>query len=176
MIEVWLPVCEFEGIYEVSNYGNVRSLDRYVDYCSGHKGFKRGIMLRPAINRKGYSMVGLSKNNINKLVSVHRLVAKSFIPNPENKAQVNHINGIKTDNRVENLEWCTQYENQKHAFKNGFNKGSMFGRFGELHPKTLLSDIDKNNIVNLRQQGTSVKTIMSMYNVSRRTIQRVFNK
>ena len=102
---------EIEGYpnYEVSIYGEVYSK-------------KKGDVLEPQNNTHGYYVVTLYDNNIPKMHTVHRLVAKAFIPNPFNKNEINHINGNKKDNRVSNLEWCTSSENKKHAFKNGLAK------------------------------------------------------
>lgn len=87
-------------------------------------------------NRKGYLVVGLYKNKKQKTVFVHRAVAKTFIPNPENKPQVNHKNGIKTDNHVENLEWVSSKENIQHAFKVLHRKGSLLEKKGKEHPRS----------------------------------------
>ena len=101
--EIWKPVVGFEGLYEVSNMGRVRN--------------RMGRIMTLSFNRNGYHRVHLINNSREKFMLVHRLVSMAFIPNPENKPFVNHLNGIKTDNKVENLEWCTSSENMQHAVK-----------------------------------------------------------
>ena len=117
-MEIWKTIIEYPN-YEVSSEGRVRNT-------------KTGRVLRPCTNKDGYQRVGLRLNGGQNRILIHRLVAHSFIPNLENKPQVNHINGIKTDNRVENLEWSTNSENQKHAYKNRLK--SYYG--GSLKQKT----------------------------------------
>ena len=108
------------GLYEVSNLGNIRSFDCYIRQKNNSKALRKGKILKPHINEQnGYAYITLTKNKIIKSFKVHRIVAKTFIPNTENKSQVNHINGIKSDNNVLNLEWVTPSENQKHAYKMG---------------------------------------------------------
>ena len=97
---------------------------------------KRIKKLNITISKNGSYIVVLHKEGKIFAKSVHRLVAKAFIPNPENKPEVNHINGIKTDNRVENLEWATRSENEIHAYRILGNKSSMKGRFGKDNPKS----------------------------------------
>lgn len=108
MIEVYKTIEDYPN-YEVSNLGNVRNI-------------KTGRVLRPSMNKGGYQYVGLCLNRKSKIHLIHRLVATAFIPNLNDKRTVNHINGIKTDNRVENLEWTTDSENMKHAYKTGLNQ------------------------------------------------------
>ena len=110
-MEIFRDIEGYDGLYQVSNLGNIKSYHKY----------KEGKILRPAIHWKGYGIVVLT-GNIRKNCWVHRLVAKAFIPNPENKKEVNHINGIKNDNQLENLEWATSSENMKHAFRTGLAK------------------------------------------------------
>lgn len=116
---VWKPVKDFEGYYEVSDDGNIRSIDRYVGNRWGGKTLKKGVVLKLATNRKGYKSVMLHKNTIWYQKQVHRLVAEAFIPNPLNLPQVNHKDTNKTNNKVENLEWVTGIDNMRHAFANG---------------------------------------------------------
>lgn len=109
--EIWLPVKEYENIYEVSNIGRVKSLK-----------YNKEKILKPNINNCGYYTISLSKNKIEKKHLVHRLVGLSFIKNTDKtKNQINHKNGIKSDNLFSNLEWVTNSENGKHAFDNGLN-------------------------------------------------------
>jgi hypothetical protein len=114
VIEIWKEVLGFEGFYEVSNSGQVKSLPR-----NGTK--KEPRILKQTLNKYGYYRVNLQKprkdltQNKNNLRSAHRLVAIAFIPNPEKKPQVNHKNGIKTDNEVKNLEWVTNLDNITHS-------------------------------------------------------------
>lgn len=116
MVEIWKPVVGFEGLYEVSNFGRVRSLKRNTT---------SGKIMTNEVNHKGYCRVTLTKNNKWKHFSVHRLVAEAFIQNPQNKSQINHIDGNKSNNSVENLEWCTASENQIHARLMGLNSIGM---------------------------------------------------
>lgn len=117
-MEIWKDILGYEGYYMISNLGRFKSLDRLVNTCGGGKRSEKGrIIVSRMFN--GYEYCCTSKNNVHKKIKTHRLVAKTFIPNPENKPFVNHINGIKTDNRAENLEWCTAGENIQHAYDTG---------------------------------------------------------
>lgn len=116
MKEVFKDIAGYEGLYQVSNLGRVKRVEN--KRCDGHHILKEKI-LKNEIKKTKYVYVHLCKNGKVKGFRVHRLVAETFIPNPENKSQVNHINCDKTDNRVENLEWCTASENQQHCVDNG---------------------------------------------------------
>ena len=106
-VEIWKAVKDYEGIYEISSYGRLRSLDRAVRHYSGGDRNVKGKLYEPHYLR-GYILYGLCKNGKIKTGYAARLVAIAFIPNPENKPEVNHKNGIKTDNRIENLEWLRE--------------------------------------------------------------------
>jgi len=112
--EIWLNIKVGNG-YQVSNYGRVKKLKKYTINKYGTKRYQSEIILKPKQDTGGYLRTHLFINNESKLFSIHRLVADCFLPNLENKPQVNHINGIKTDNNVENLEWVTAKENKFHA-------------------------------------------------------------
>ena len=114
-IEEWKSIKEYEGYYEVSNLGRVRSIDRIIN---GKKPYIiKGRILKHKVSNKGYCEVSLVKNGKQKSFRVHKLVAETFIPNPKNLYSINHINENKLDNRVENLEWCTPKYNISEYYK-----------------------------------------------------------
>ncbi|ELO82259.1 TPA: endonuclease [Salmonella enterica subsp. enterica serovar Enteritidis] len=117
MNELWRDISGYEGLYQVSSRGAVRSLPR--KDAAGHH--RKGKTLKNNIGTTGYPQVGLCKNGKLITTCVHRLVAESFLPNPASFNFVNHIDGDKTNNIISNLEWCTQQQNIVHAIRTGLN-------------------------------------------------------
>ena len=115
MEEVWKDIEGFEGLYQVSNRGRVKSLPRNGTILTSR-------ILKPSRDSNGYLFVNLSRNNIAKHCSVHVLVAKAFVPNPDNKPTVNHEDGIKTNNLYTNLTWMTYKEQLEHSLRTGLRK------------------------------------------------------
>ena len=112
--EVWKDIVGYEGFYQVSNKGNIYSVERLNsrgNRCGGR-------MLKPRCDKSGYLKVVLCKNGIMKSKTIHRLVAEAFIPNPNGLPQVNHIDEVKDNNNVDNLEWCTNKHNANHGTRN----------------------------------------------------------
>lgn len=115
----WRKVDGYEGMYEVSSDGQVRSVERLVRHWQGGLSRFGGKQIKPVLTECGYHKVPLSKESKRAAFFVHRLVAIAFIENPLGLAEVNHKNGIKTDNRIENLEWVNRQQNKKHAYDTG---------------------------------------------------------
>lgn len=151
--EIWKAIEGYEGRYEVSNYGRVKSLNY-------HRTGKEKV-LKPAIDSNGYWRVGLYKNSKRKFFSVHRLVAEAFLPNPQNLPEVNHKDENKANNRVENLEWCTAKYNS--------NYGTHIQRVikkttnGKLSKKVLQLDL-QGNLIKEWASAHEVERKLGMYN------------
>lgn len=160
--EIWRDIEDYDELYQVSNFGRVRS---WINNSNNRRKIPK--ILKSAKNKHGYLYVNLCKKGKQRVLRVHRLVAQAFIPNPENKPEINHINGIKTDNRVSNLEWITQKENIAHAIKNNLIP------LGELRYNAKLTN---EQVKKIRQQyipysqefGTHA--LARKYAVSRKTI------
>ena len=119
--EIWKDIKGYEGLYQVSNIGRIKSLKKY--HGKTENWIEREIILKPQISNTGYYRVRLSNKGV-KVFSVHRLVAKAFIENPNDYKEVNHIDGNKINNCSINLEWCSRSQNEKHAYLTGLAKST----------------------------------------------------
>ena len=155
--------------YSVSNLGRVKSNERTVIRSNGRTHFIRERILKPAKDNKGYLRVGLTLNGKLKTFKVHRLVAEAFIDNSLNLPQVNHINGIKDENSVLNLEWCTNQYNVQHAYDNNMIDVAK----GEKHHNSKLTKARIEEAKGLYNTGKySYNDLGVIYNVSKSAIMR----
>lgn len=159
--EEWKPVIGYEGLYEVSNYGRVRSLDRVARNGRGSRVYT-GKLLKPQPLRSGYLTVNLSSDGSVTRHLVHRIVCISFHGKPTGRTlEVGHFNGDQKDNRAENLRWCSHLENMSDRDRHGRTLR------GESHPQSKLSEGD---VLDLRRRAHSGETVSQMareYGVSR---------
>lgn len=144
--EIFVPIQGFEGYYEISNLGRVRTVDRTITFSDGRKRAYKSKFIKFS-NPLGYLVAPLVKHQKQKFVSVHRLIAIHFIPNPHNKPFINHIDGNKQNNSISNLEWCTHAENTTHAVEN-----SLY-RKGENHGNAKISNEAAEEIRNSKESG-----------------------
>lgn len=172
-VEIWKSIPKYERTHIISNSGIVKTIDRVV-YKSGSPQNIKGKTMSVRIDRDGYCKCTLQENKIRKSKSVHRLVAMTFIDNPNNKSCVNHIDGNKKNNTVENLEWCTVKENNQHAFDIGLKENSHSTgencNFSKL-TKIQVADIRKGVSKKLYNQRKASK----IYKVSEATISMIIN-
>lgn len=168
MKEIWKTIHHFDR-YEISNLGNIRK------FLKAYKKYKK---LSPFTSQKGYLLIDLSINNkkTKKRWQMHRLVATYFIPNPENKPQINHKNGIKTDNSILNLEWVTNKENRDHAESLGLFNKAHENRRGEKNNTAKLSVKDVRNIKYKLAKTMSQGQIAKKYKVTQACISLILKE
>ncbi len=168
--EIWKDIEGFEGYYQVSNFGRVKSLEREVITSWSYKGTQRLKERILKLSMKPYPRGNLVKDGKCTNFRVHRLVAKAFIPNPNNLPEVNHIDCNKQNNHVSNLEWCDRKYNSQHAVKNG----RLNMRFGSSRSGAKLSAEQVDEIRSIFPLYRQVD-LAKMYNVSPTTINYVIN-
>lgn len=163
--EIWKDVIGYKGLYKISNFGRVRSFVL---------GGNNGCILLQSTHKQGYKRIRLSDGNSSLSYLVHRLVAIAFIPNPDNKETVNHLDGNKANNSVENLEWATQSENNKHAFRTGLK------RFTDKNQEasTRGHKVNKSQVIDIRNEFSNGKSLLNLsleYSISKAQVCRIVN-
>ena len=177
MQEQWKDVNGYEGYYQISSMGRVRSLDREVSQWNESAKkvttrLQKSIYMSPFEDKDGYLKVQLTKEGVRNKFFVHRLVALNFIPNPENKPEVNHKEGNKKDNRAELLEWNTTSENQRHAIANKLYVTAK----GETAGQAKLKEVQVREIHKLWKSGEVTQEYLStMFGVASSAISRIVN-
>ncbi|MGB3042523.1 MAG: NUMOD4 domain-containing protein [Xanthobacteraceae bacterium] len=174
-LEVWKTIPGWERSYEASTEGNIRSVDRAVTRPDGSVQKFRGKVLRRSINSKGYLIVSLHDGARQKRGSfrVHRLVASTFIPNPMNLPEVNHIDSDRTNARVENLEWVTPSQNRYHGYHCGFVV--MPRHFGTENNAAKLTYAKADEIRHLHRAGESQRSLGRRFGVHHKTISDIIS-
>lgn len=166
--EIWKDVLEYEGYYQVSNHGRVKSLAR--NSVDGRK--LSSCIITPRLDRYGYVRVWLYKDGDRKEYRIHRLVAIAFVPNPDNKCEVNHKNGIKNYNYDNNLEWVTSSENHRHSVHVLGNRTQD----GEQNSQAKLTFTEVKEIRRLQDSGMSRKDIAIKFKVTPTTISDIWTR
>jgi len=164
MQEIWKDIENYEGLYKISNFGNIKAMPKKAGFNN-----RKEKLLKYKINQFGYLTIGLCKNSKRKWFMIHRLIANAFISSIKNKPQVNHKDGNKQNNHIDNLEWCTSSENLKHAFKIGLRNGN-----GEKHSQHKLKNED---ILWIRKnhQDYSRENLSKKYNISKSNLCLIIN-
>lgn len=160
--EIWKPVCNFEGYYEISNWGRVKSLFRIVKGRYYYK--KKQCFLKPKSHPKGYQFVEFSVNGIKKSVTIHRLVAEAFLSSTQSLSQeINHKDGNKLNNYVSNLEWCTHLSNMQHAVETKLKDHKRGKHFNAVKVVDANSKIIYDCLTDAAEANGISKNLLSMY-------------
>ncbi|PUZ30959.1 helix-turn-helix domain-containing protein [Staphylococcus arlettae] len=169
--ELWKDIPGYEGIYQVSSYGNVKSVNRKITNSIGTTRIYKEKLLKINKDRYGYPICKLWKNSKGKNHTIHRLVAICFIKNVDDKPLVNHVDGNKCNNHISNLEWCTSSENDLHAFSLGLRSVHK----GEKCNFAKLNSDEVKEIKKLKKEGITQREIAKLFNVSEGNVSQIIN-
>lgn len=162
--EIWKDVEGYEEFYQISNFGEVRSKDRWRNNGSKSRYLLKSKTMTKSKTTTGYWKIGFFKDGKRREFKIHRLVAFAFIPNPENKPNINHKDGNPLNNHISNLEWCTQSENLQHAYETGLRKTNFHKYLNEITREYL------------EEEKTSIWDLARKYKCSHFSITKYFNK
>ncbi|WP_165020898.1 NUMOD4 motif-containing HNH endonuclease [Dysgonomonas sp. ZJ279] len=169
--EIWKDIIGFENFYQISNCGNVRSLERLIVRINGSKQLTRSVLLKPYRGKTSvYYQISLSKKSVGYKFLVHRLVAQAFLKDWDSKLEVNHMDGNKHNNNATNLEMCTRQGNIDHSIFTNLKKD-----YGEKHVHAKLTNAEANKIRNLHKWGIRQVDLAGMYGVAKQTINNIIH-
>jgi len=164
MKELWKDIKDFEGLFQISSRGSLKSLERRISCNSGYR-LKKEKILTPRLDRYGYPCIFLARGTFRKNLKVHRLVAIAFIDNPNQEPEVNHKNLIKSDNRVDNLEWVDSETNMVH-YHSSLKFKEVYGAYrNECNPNSKLRQLEIDLI----------RKLHSEYNIKQITLSTLFS-
>lgn len=163
-LEVWKEIKGYEDSHLISNLGKIKSLQRYVKAKGGSKRQVKGRIIKQCIDSVGYFAAKIN----NKTIRIHRILGETFLENPTNLPCINHINGIKTDNSLQNLEWCSYSENNKHAYDIKLKHANP--TLGEKNHLSKLSELDVISIKNRLRQKEKQVDIAKIYNITQAAV------
>ena len=169
--EEWRDVPSFVGVLQASNMGRIKRLPRYRNTKNGGRAYMLEKILAQTISTYGYYKICISIDNKVHHLSAHRLIAEAFVPNPNIQHQINHINGIKTDNSIENLEWVSLTENIRHAHATGLSAVQPKGEANKLSKKLYQYDLNGNLI----KEWTGIREVCNVLKIDRSNMNRHLN-
>lgn len=169
--EIWKDVTSFQGVLQASNTGKIKRLAKYRNTKGRGRVYMPEKILKQTISNYGYYKICISIDGKVHHLSTHRLIAEAFVPNPDIKHQINHINGIKTDNNIDNLEWVNCKENIKHAQATGLSAVQPRGAANKLSEKLYQYDLDGNFI----KEWTGIREACNQLKIDRSNMNRHLN-
>jgi hypothetical protein len=168
-VEIWVPIKGYEDCYEISSRGRIRSYDRVVARTRNGPRTYKGQIRNSSRHSHGYRSVGLWKNGKGKQFLIHRLVAQHFIPNPDTLPDINHIDGVKTNNAWSNLQWCTKSQNTRHGYDNNLIPS------GEKHSSSKLKEVEVCEMRRRYKQGETLTKLSHEFDIAMSHVHNIVN-